>query len=166
MITGNITQLTETAGSLRPVFHAPRRQRPATKVQRLHPDAKLPTRAKSGDAGWDVYALSAYEIPPGRIQLVALGIALEPPPGYWYKAFSRSSTAVAEVSVEGGVIDNGYRGHVKILLRNHGRDAFLVRPGDRVAQLIEMRLPECDLELADTLADTERGGGGFGSTGR
>jgi dUTP pyrophosphatase len=166
MTVGTITQLAGRPEGARPVFHAPRKQRLTTKVQLLHPDAKLPSRAKSGDAGWDVYAVGGCEIPPGRTRKIPLGIALEPPTGYWYKAFTRSSTAAAEVSVDGGVLDSGYRGEVSILLYNHSRDPITILRGDRVAQFVEMRLPDCEMMPADSLSATDRGGGGFGSTGR
>ena len=139
-------------------------------VQRLTPEAVLPTRAHAGDAGLDLYAADVATIGPGERLDVGTGIAVEIPPGHAGLVLPRSGLAmrhgIALVNAP-GLIDAGYRGELRVLLLNTDRfDAFEVAPGDRIAQLlITPFAPAVPVELAE-LATTARGAGGFGSSGR
>ena len=119
----------------------------------------------SGAAGWDLSALCAVEVAPGDRKLVPLGLALELPYGCYGRIAPRSSLAVRGIDVAGGVIDSDYRGEVKVILVNHGQEALRIDPGDRIAQLILERCAKVDLVTTTALAGTQRGDGGFGSTG-
>jgi dUTP pyrophosphatase len=139
------------------------------RVVRLDARAKLPTRAYEGDAGLDLYALEAALLQPGERASVRTGIAVEIPEGQAGLVVPRSGLAarhgIAIVNAP-GLIDAGYRGEVRVLLLNTDRSAaFAIAPGDRIAQLVlvDVRTPVV-LEV-DGLAMSDRGAGGFGSSG-
>jgi dUTP pyrophosphatase len=139
------------------------------RVQRLDPRAKLPTRAYPGDAGLDLYALDAALLQPGQRESVRTGLAVEIPDGQAGLVLPRSGLAarygIALVNAP-GLIDAGYRGEVRVLLLNTDSDSPCeIAPGDRIAQLVLVRveLPEV-LEVGE-LALSARGDGGFGSSG-
>jgi dUTP pyrophosphatase len=138
-------------------------------VRRLDPRAVLPTRAYDGDAGLDLYALEAVTLEPGSRAAVPTGIAVEIPLGYAGLVLPRSGLAAAHgiaLVNAPGLIDPGYRGEVRVLLLNTDRDAaYDVRPGDRIAQLLLVRFEAPEVVEVEALADSERGGGGFGSSG-
>ena len=139
------------------------------KVKRLSPAAILPSRAHPGDAGLDLFAAIDLEIPPGETRLVKTGIAVKLPGGTEAQVRPRSGLALKHsvtVLNTPGTIDEGYRGEVGVILVNHGRDAFAVRQGMKVAQLVVQPTLAVDVEEATHLDDTERGSGGFGSTGQ
>lgn len=138
-------------------------------VRRLDDAATLPARAHPGDAGLDLYAAEAAQIAPGDRASVGTGIALEVPAGHAALVLPRSGLAARHgISLVNapGLIDAGYRGEVRVLLLNTGDEAFSVAPGDRIAQLLLMPFAEAEpVEVAE-LAASERGEGGFGSSGR
>jgi dUTP pyrophosphatase len=139
------------------------------RVRRLDPAASLPSRAYDGDAGLDLCAFEAAELEPGGRASVRTGIAVEIPPGHAGLVLPRSGLAarhgIALVNAP-GLIDAGYRGEIKVLLLNTDRVAsFTVSPGDRIAQLVLVRVETPEVVEADELALTERGVGGFGSSG-
>jgi dUTP pyrophosphatase len=139
------------------------------RVRRLHPAAQLPTRAYRDDAGLDLCALEEIELGPGERASVATGIAVEIPSGYAGLVLPRSGLAarhgIALVNAP-GLIDAGYRGEIKVLLLNTDqRAAFVVAAGDRIAQLVLVRVETPEVIEADELAFSERGAGGFGSSG-
>jgi dUTP pyrophosphatase len=140
------------------------------RVQRLHPDARLPLLAHDGDAGYDLIAVEAAALAPGERAMVATGIAVEIPPGHAGLVLPRSGLAAKHgISVVNapGLIDSGYRGEVKVLLLNTDRaEPFAVAPGDRIAQLVLVRVETPEVEEVDELGSTARGEGGFGSSGR
>jgi dUTP pyrophosphatase len=133
------------------------------KFKKLHPDAVTPSYAKDGDAGLDLTAISKSH--SDTFVQYGTGIAVEIPSGYVGLIFPRSSVSKLEnfyLKNSVGVIDSGYRG--EIMLRfNKSTDSY--RAGDKVGQLIIMPYPTVKLQEVDELSDTERGGGGFGSTG-
>lgn len=140
------------------------------RVRRLHKDALLPRRAYDGDAGLDLHALEAATLEPGERTSVATGIAIELPRGHAGLVLPRSGLAarhgIALVNAP-GLIDAGYRGEVKVLLLNTDRTApYHVDPGERIAQLVVVRHETPVIEEVADLALSERGGGGFGSSGR
>ena len=132
----------------------------------LQPDAKLPERAHPSDAGADLFALGAHEIYPGEQKLVDTGVAVKIPPGFAGFIYNRSSQGKKGITIPHsvGVIDADYRGNLKVLLKNIGEDPYTIEPGDRIAQLVVQRveLPQ----FRDAWNDTQRGTGGFGSTGK
>jgi dUTP diphosphatase len=137
---------------------------------RLSDDAREPTRAHAGDAGYDLYALEAATIGPGERASVGTGIAVAIPGGWAGLVLPRSGLAARHgitIPNAPGLIDSGYRGEVRVLLLNtDGRHSFDVAPGDRIAQLLLVRHEAPELIEVDSLDETVRGVGGFGSSGR
>lgn len=139
------------------------------RFRRLSEAARPPARAHDGDAGYDLHAAEPARLEPGERATVGTGIAVAIPPGHAGLVLPRSGLAARHgISVVNapGLIDAGYRGEVRVLLLNTDRArAFEVAPGDRVAQLVVVRVEGPELEESTELDDTARGGGGFGSTG-
>jgi dUTP pyrophosphatase len=138
------------------------------KVKRLNPAAILPSYARAGDAGLDLFAVKAISIAPGGSALVPTGIAIELPPGTEGQVRPRSGLALKHaitVLNTPGTVDEGYRGEVGVILINHGQTIFAVEAGMKIAQLVVS--PRIQVEVAEVAAlqDSERGAGGFGSTG-
>jgi dUTP pyrophosphatase len=139
------------------------------RVLRVDPHAILPTRAHPGDAGLDLYALQAAGLAPGERAFVRTGIAIEIPAGHAGLVLPRSGLAARHgvtLANAPGLIDSGYRGELKVLLLNADRSArFEVTAGDRIAQLVLVRIQlPVPLEVR-CVSDSERGAGGFGSSG-
>lgn len=134
------------------------------------PDIEPPHRATPHAAGFDLRAAvdAPLELAPGRRALVPTGISIEIPPGFEGQVRARSGLAlrhgIALVNAP-GTIDADYRGEIGVILVNLGEEPFTISRGDRIAQLVIASLAPCELELAADLAQTERGEGGFGSTG-
>jgi dUTP pyrophosphatase len=140
------------------------------RVAKLTPEALLPTRAHEGDAGLDLYAAEGAHIGPGERWSVGTGIALEIPEGHAGLVLPRSGLArehgIALVNAP-GLIDSGYRGEVRVLLLNTDpAETFRVDGGDRIAQLVLTPIALAEPVEAEALADSVRGAGGFGSSGR
>lgn len=135
------------------------------KAKRLHPSAKLPTIGHPGDLGCDLYSLEDAVIPAGGQAIVRTGIALKFPDGWGGIVKDRSSMAAARIYTAAGVIDAGYRGEVKIVLRNGNGKDFSIKGGDKIAQIVPLKAPEWRVEEAAELDETSRAHGGFGSTG-
>ncbi len=142
------------------------------KIQKTDPRAKLPVRGTSGSAGLDLHALldSPLTIPPGALVSVPTGIAVGLPSRETVGlVFARSGLAVKHgiaLSNGVGVIDSDYTGEIRVGLCNQSQKAYELRPGERIAQLVVV--PICLPEIVEVacLDETERGSGGFGSTGR
>lgn len=132
--------------------------------------AAVPARAHDDDAGLDLVAIEPLELGPGERGSVGTGLAIELPAGHAGLVVPRSGLAARHgvtVLNAPGLIDAGYRGEVRVLLVNTDRTtAYHVEPGDRVAQLVVVPVAAALPVLAERLADTARGEGGFGSTGR
>ncbi len=139
-------------------------------IRRLRPDAVLPEAHHPGDAGGDLVAVETCRLEPGQRAMVATGIALAIPDGYAGLVLPRSGLAARHgvtCANAPGLIDAGYRGEVKVALVNlDPREAYTVGPGDRIAQLVIVAVPDVDFDLVAELPDSTRGAGGFGSTGR
>ena len=128
----------------------------------------LPRRASEGAAGLDLVAAADAELPPGGRALIATGIALAIPHGFEGQVRPRSGLAWKHGVTclnSPGTIDSDYRGEVKVILQNHGKDVFLVTRGMRIAQLVIASVVAAVVEVTVDLDDTARQGGGFGSTG-
>jgi len=138
------------------------------KVKKLNPSAILPAYAREGDAGLDLFAIKAMVIEPGKSALVPTGIAIELPSGTEAQVRPRSGLALKHgISVLNtpGTIDEGYRGEVGVILINHGANAFAVEAGMKIAQMVVSPRIQVTVEEVAELSDTQRGSGGFGSTG-
>lgn len=137
------------------------------KVKKLHPDARVPSYANPGDAGMDIYAVSARTIKPNEIALIDTGIACELPEGCVGLVWDKSSVSTKRgLKVMGGVIDEGYRGELKIGLINLSGADCVIEQGDKVAQLLVQKVERAHPQVVEDLSDSVRGEGGFGSTGR
>jgi dUTP pyrophosphatase len=137
-------------------------------IQRLRQDAAVPARAYSGDAGVDLAACERVELGPGERAVVGTGLAVAIPEGYAGFVQPRSGLASRHgISVVNapGLIDSGYRGEIRIVLLNTDRrEAFLVEPGMRIAQLVVLAIPQLELVETEVLPESERGVRGFGSS--
>lgn len=135
-------------------------------VKKLYNDAVLPQRQTEGSAGYDLCSYNDYVIPPNHKQLIDTGVAFTVPEGTYGQIAPRSGLSCKGTHVGAGVIDRDYTGHVKVLLFNLNADEdILIRKGDRVAQLLLKRISVCVVEEVEELSCTDRGSGGFGSTG-
>jgi dUTP pyrophosphatase len=137
-------------------------------IRRLREDAVLPERAYAGDAGLDLAVCERVELGPGERALVPTGLAVAIPDGYAGFVQPRSGLAAKHgISIVNtpGLVDSGYRGELKVaLLNTDRREAFVVLPGMRIAQLVVVPVPEVDPIEVDELPESERGVRGFGST--
>lgn len=139
------------------------------KIQIKTPQCIIPSKAHPSDAGWDLYLpkTASVAIPPLTQTTIDLGFSAELPRGTFALLKIRSSLAAQGLSLNAGVIDADYRGSWKVLLRNDTNEMFHLQGGDRVAQAIILPLaPVTTIVVASELGESERGEGGFGSTGR
>lgn len=132
----------------------------------LDEGAYMPTRAHSTDAGLDLYSPFDVMIMPRANAVIDTGVHVELPPGSVGFLKSKSGLNVKHGILSEGVIDAGYTGSIRVKLYNHGSDPYCIQRGDKVTQLVILPVLLPDLEQVDRLDDTERGCGGFGSTGR
>jgi dUTP pyrophosphatase len=132
-------------------------------VQKLSEKAIIPTRGSEFAAGYDLYAIESQIIYNNSQAIIKIGIATAIPVGYYGRIAPRSSMALKNIFVNGGVIDSDYRGEIKVILFNFGID-YEINAGDRVAQLIIEKIITPEIKIRE-LTDTPRGDGGFGSTG-
>lgn len=142
------------------------------KVKKVSENAILPARMTKGSAGFDLYSCidgMPAILPNGGVLLIPTGIALELPEGYEAQLRPRSGLAMKELITilnSPATIDSDYRGEIKVLLINHGPNAFYVEHGMRIAQLVISKFEQPDFELVSELESTERNADGFGSTGK
>lgn len=144
------------------------------KIKKLLPEAKTPEKNNSSDSGYDFFVLKDrgwggpdnYTLRPGERKLFSTGIALELPDGYGMLLKDRSGLSVKQgLHVLAGVIDNGYRGEVKICLANVSNVAVRISDGQKIAQGVLHQVPVCEVKEIKDLSETERGDKGFGSSG-
>lgn len=136
-------------------------------VKKCNKDAILLKRANANDAGYDLYAIDDVKIEAHGQELIGTGLCVEIPHGYYGQIQSRSSLAVKyRVSHEGGVIDSGYRGEVKVILHNMSNESFDIKKGNKIAQLILIKITTPNVIEVSKLSLSERGIGGFGSSGK
>jgi len=140
------------------------------KLKKLDKTLAIPIQAHDGDAGYDLISSIEASILPGERLLVPTGIALQIPSGYAGFVQPRSGLAIKHgISLVNtpGLIDSSYRGEIKVILINLDKNkTFSIKRGDKIAQLVIQKVAECHFEEVDELSVTERGSGGFGSTGR
>ena len=138
------------------------------KIKLMHDDARLPYRANEGDAGLDLFSIEEKVIEPGEAALVRTGIQLELPKGTEAQIRPRSGLALKHavtVLNSPGTIDEGYRGEIKIILINHGKEDFKVEKHMRIAQMVIAPVLPVKLAQTEELSETDRGEGGFGASG-
>ncbi len=139
-------------------------------IRRLREDAVVPERAYAGATGLDLAACDRHELGPGERALVGTGLAVAIPEGYAGFVQPRSGLAARHgISVVNspGLVDSGYRGELRVVLLNTDvREAFVVEPGMRIAQLVVMPVPEVEPVVVEELPESERGVRGFGSSSR
>ena len=143
----------------------------AIRVKKLNPNAKLPTYGSSEAAGADLYACldETVTIQPGEVFWVPTGIALEVPKGCAGLVYARSSMGAKRGLAPAnkvGVVDSDYRGEIRVVLLNHSKQPQTLQPGERVAQFVIAPVLTPAYEEVTELSDTDRGAGGFGSTGK
>ena len=156
------------------------------KIKKLHPDAVIPEYAKPGDSGFDFVALEDTKIYPGQTKLVKTGIAVEIPEGFELQVRPRSGTSLKtplRVANAPGTVDSGYRGECCVILTNTtgiekhavvqdeqavivGGEIQYIKKGDRIAQGVICPVIRAEFEVVEELSNSERGVGGFGSTGK
>ncbi len=140
------------------------------KVKKLHPKAKVPTYGTEGAAGFDFYALEDVSILPHETKLIPTGIAMEIPLGYEIQVRPRSGMSLKtsfRVANAPGTIDSDYRGECNVIGENTSHYHMLdIKKGDRIAQGVLSKVPQAIFEVVDELGGTERGTGGYGSTGQ
>lgn len=133
---------------------------------KIDPGAKLPTRAHDSDAGYDMYARDTQIVPARGSAVFDTGVHIALPEGTAGLLVSKSGLNVKHDITSTGLIDSGYVGSIKVKLYNHGGYDCRVEAGDKISQLVIIPVRTPTLELVDELEDTERGDGGFGSSGR
>jgi dUTP pyrophosphatase len=138
------------------------------KIQRIHPQAKVPNYANPGDAGADIYAVEAVTLEPLQRGAVATGLCVEVPVGYEIQIRPKSGLALnygITVLNSPGTIDAGYRGEVKVILINLGSEPYSIQPGQKIAQMVIAPVVMGNFVETTSLSQTQRSTGGFGSTG-
>ena len=129
----------------------------------------IPAKAHADDAAFDLRSRADMIIPVNQSTLVPTGVFMELPVNYEAQVRPRSGLALKHnitLTNSPGTIDAGYRGEVGVIMFNHGPEEFAVKRGDRIAQMVITELPQVELELAESLSESDRGAGGFGSTGK
>ncbi|EKV00649.1 deoxyuridine 5'-triphosphate nucleotidohydrolase Dut [Leptolyngbya sp. PCC 7375] len=138
------------------------------KFKKLNPEAVIPGYAHPGDAGADLVAIGAHTLLPLQRLAIPTGLAAEIPQGYEMQVRPKSSLALKHgitVLNTPGTVDAGYRGEIKVILINLGQSAFAINPGQRIAQIIIAPVLQAEFIEAAQLNNSQRGEGGFGSTG-
>lgn len=143
----------------------PDEDKPSIKVM-LDPGAKMPTRAHELDAGYDLYAMHDAVIYGHDSETFDTGVHVAIPAGYVGMVKSKSGLNVKHNLTSEGVIDSGYVGSIAVKLYNHGENPVYIQTGQKISQLVLLPIITPELLLVDKLEDTERGNGGFGSTGK
>lgn len=138
------------------------------KIKKLHDNAQIPTRGSEMAAGYDLFALEGTVILPGKRAVIPTGVAIELPEGVYGRIAPRSGLAVKNgIQVGAGVVDPDYTGELKVVLFNcDPQNPYVVKPGYRIAQLVLEKYMVADVEVVDCVQETQRGDGGFGSTGQ
>lgn len=136
-------------------------------IKLLALNAKAPVRATEQAAGYDIFCNGYYILKPNARALIGTGFAMAIPHGKVALIWPRSGLAAKfAINTLAGVVDSDYRGEVMVSLFNHGDEMVEFKPGDRIAQMLVQDVYQRDVMIVDELPDTERGNGGFGSTGR
>jgi len=135
-------------------------------IKRLHPNAQLPTKARPGDAAFNLYAVEDGAIDPLSTKSIPLGIATEFPDSLVAIIKDRSSLGKKGMHTFAGVIDSSYRGEWSVILYNATGSTFSYKAGDRIAQVLFLPVPAIEVHEVAQITASVRGDGGFGSTGK
>ncbi len=135
------------------------------RVKRIHPEAKVPVYGHPGDAGMDLFSVVDHELAPGAVFAVPTGIQVAIPAGFVGLIWDKSGISLKGVHRLAGVVDAGYRGEVRVVMINLGREPFAIKRGMKIAQMLIQPVAAVTIVESGTLDDTSRGEGGFGSTG-
>jgi dUTP pyrophosphatase len=141
-------------------------EKKGVKVKRLHEYAKIPSYGSSESAGFDIYAIADEIAKPGEVKMIPTGLSFEIPEGTHLQVWDRSSLGKKGIHMYGGIIDSDYRGEFHFLLYNSTSEDFEIKKGDRVCQVLLLPVFRAEFKEVSNLEDTDRGEGGFGSTGR
>jgi dUTP pyrophosphatase len=136
------------------------------KVKKMRTEAKIPTRAHKEDAGIDLYACGDHTVLPHATCMIPVGVAFEIEEGYVGFIWDKSSIGSKSIKTLGGVIDAGYRGEVSVMVHNLLNEPYVFLHGHKVAQMVIQKVELCDIEEVETLSESLRGLGAFGSTGK
>ena len=142
------------------------------KIKKTSDRAKVPFYATSGSAGFDLHAIDTMTVPAGGTVKVRTGLAFEIPEGYELQIRPRSGMSAktkVRISNSPGTLDSDFRGEVLIIVDNISQnqaDSYRIQEGDRIAQAVLQKVEQADFELVEELTETQRGSGGFGSTGQ
>ncbi len=142
---------------------------PIIKFKKLSPQAIIPSYAHPGDAGADLVAINTHSLEPLDHLAIPTGLAVELPQGYEMQVRPKSSLALKHgitVLNTPGTVDAGYRGEIKVILINLGQSLFEISPGQRIAQIVIAPVIQAEFSVVDSLGESQRGEGGFGSTGK
>lgn len=142
------------------------------RIKKLHPDAATPKYATNGSSGFDLVAVEDVEISIGQTKLVKTGLAIDVGPGYELQVRPRSGLSLKtglRITNSPGTVDSDYRGEVCVIMtlqpNGDGTITYRIKKGDRIAQGVVCPVVQADMEIVDYLDETDRGAGGFGSTG-
>jgi dUTP pyrophosphatase len=136
------------------------------KVQKINPEARLPLYQHSGDAGLDLFSVVEDVLSPGEVKPIPTGIKMAIPEGFVGLIWDKSGLSLQGVHRLAGVVDAGYRGEVKVVMINLGKESLSIKPGMKIAQMLIQPVVTVEVVESGELDDTARGEGGFGSTGR
>jgi dUTP pyrophosphatase len=136
------------------------------KVRKINPEGKLPRYSHKGDAGMDLFSAVDDLLRAGEVKPVPTGIQMAIPEGYVGLIWDKSGVSLAGVHRLAGVVDAGYRGEVRVVMANLGKESFIIKKGMKIAQILIQPVETVEVVEAEELDDTSRGQGGFGSTGR
>ncbi len=135
------------------------------KVKRVHPEARIPVYGHPGDAGMDLFSVVDHELAPGVVFAVPTGIQVAIRAGFVGLIWDKSGISLKGVHRLAGVVDAGYRGEVQVVMINLGKEPFAIKKGMKIAQMLIQPVVPVEIIESDSLDDTSRGEGGFGSTG-
>jgi dUTP pyrophosphatase len=134
-------------------------------IKKIHQDAKIPVYAHAGDAGMDLFSCVDMVIGSGETMPVPTGLRMAIPAGYVGLVWDKSGLSLKGVHRLAGVVDAGYRGEMRVVMVNLGKEPFVIKAGMKIAQMLIQPVEAPTIVEADGLDDTSRGEGGFGSTG-
>ncbi|MDO8516605.1 MAG: dUTP diphosphatase [Nanoarchaeota archaeon] len=138
------------------------------KIQKVNESAIIPKYVHEGDAGMDLFSVEDYVLEAGERKLISTGLIFEIPNGFEMQIRPKSGLALKyglSVLNTPGTVDSGYRGEVGVILINHGKEKYIVKKGEKIAQAVFMKFEKVDLIESQNLSDSIRSTGGFGSTG-
>lgn len=135
-------------------------------IKKLYPDAIIPTRTSPGSVGYDLYSMEEIIVPPLERAFISTGVCASLPPGVYGRIAPRSGLTLKHgIQTGAGVIDPDFTGELKVILFNHGSEPFVIKKGNRIAQMILERCETPLIEEVEELKQTQRGERGFGSSG-